>query len=292
VADAGVVLGAAVTQQARTYRHKPFQLDPRTVRLCAMLDQIGLDAGLSADEWRAIAEQAVAENASLVPEWQELGVILLATPGLYPTYAAASARAPARASVCVHTFPLPYENWADAVLRGLPLVIPSVRQIPAESVDPALKCRSRMHYFLAEREAKRHDPRAAALLLDRQGRLTETIAANLFLVVDGGLVTPAADHVLPGHSRALTIERARQAGIAVHEAGCGLELLARTTEAFVTSTPHGLLPVASVTTESRQVFRWPVPGPLTHRMERLWADAVGLDPWQQILDGARLRRRP
>ena len=49
-----------------------------------------------------------------------------------------------------------------------------------------------MHYYLAEREAHLIDPEAYALLLDLDGNVTETNAAN-FLLVERGTIVTASD---------------------------------------------------------------------------------------------------
>ena len=72
-----------------------------------------------------------------------------------PTYAGMAGR-PVRTTptACIHTFPLPFERWAGPLQTGVHLVTPSVRQLPAQCVDPRMKCRSRMHWYLADREAR------------------------------------------------------------------------------------------------------------------------------------------
>src|SRR5262249_10897594 len=145
------------------------------------------------------------------------------TAGEYATYAAMSGR-PARAgpTVCVHTFPLPFPLWAKKMREGARLVTPSVRQVPPQCWPPQMKCRSRMHYHLAEQEARLVDPEASALLLDLAGHVTETNAANLLIVERGGIVSPRACSILPGHSRAVVIELATGLNIPFDERDLGV----------------------------------------------------------------------
>ena len=51
-----------------------------------------------------------------------------------------------------------------------------------------MKHRSRMHFYLADKDARLLDPQAMALLLDLDGFVTETNGAN-FLMVDGSVRT-------------------------------------------------------------------------------------------------------
>ena len=72
-----------------------------------------------------------------------------------------------------------------------------------------------MHYYLAEQEARRADPEATALLLDLDGYVTETNAANILIVEGGRVVSPPAASILPGHSRAVIIEDVQVARVVV-----------------------------------------------------------------------------
>jgi para-aminobenzoate synthetase/4-amino-4-deoxychorismate lyase len=65
---------------------------------------------------------------------------------------------------------------------------------------------------------------ARALLVAPGGGLLETTRANVFVVRRGALETPPLDgRILPGIIRAVVLERAREAGIAVREAPVALE---------------------------------------------------------------------
>src|SRR5262249_44420630 len=147
-------------------------------RLFRSLRYTRMDIGLSKEELTAISLELVANNAKLVDQADELGLIQFITAGEYATYAGMTGR-PIRSTptVCVHTFPLPFALWAKKMRLGAHLVTPSVRQVPPQCYDSKIKCRSRMHYYLAEQEARLVDPEASALLLDLDGNVTETNGA-------------------------------------------------------------------------------------------------------------------
>lgn len=91
----------------------------------------------------------------------------------------------------------------------------------------------------------RQEARAAgaddAILLNTQGRVAETSAANLFLLVNGGLVTPpVAEGALPGVMRAEVIRMARAEERVIVAAE-----LARASEAFI-SNALGIRPVVQI----------------------------------------------
>lgn len=81
-----------------------------------------------------------------------------------------------------------------------------------------------------------------ALLGDTQGRLSEALTANVFLVIDGRRVTPSTDSgCLGGIVREVLLE----AGLA-EETDVSLERLADATEVFLTSSVAGVRPVAAI----------------------------------------------
>ncbi len=275
--DAGLVQGATVTEQTRTFRRRPYRLGARLDRLFRSLRTTGLDPGLSRDEFAAVSEQLVAHNAAFLSEGQELGLIQFVTAGEYATYAGRPVRP--GPTVCVHTFPLPFALWAKKMREGAHLVTPSVRQVPPQCWPPQMKCRSRMHYFLAEQEARRADPEATALLLDLEGHVTETNAANLLIVERGRIVSPPSASILPGHSRAVVIELAARLGIPFAERPLTVNDVAAADEVFLTSTPFCLMPVTRLNNKPAGAGKL---GKMREQLLATWSAEVGLDIAKQI----------
>lgn len=83
--------------------------------------------------------------------------------------------------------------------------------------------------------------RATPLLLDAGGEVLEAGRANVFAVFGGALATPPADgRILPGITRATTIEIARGEGIEVEERWIGREELLGADEVFLTGSVRGV----------------------------------------------------
>jgi branched-chain amino acid aminotransferase len=283
--DAGIVQGATITEQTRTFRHQPWRLEQHLDRLFRSLEFAGILIELSRDELRSISLDLVAHNAKLIHPDDDLGLIQFVTAGEYATYAAGMGR-PARTSptVCIHTFRLPFELWAKMMREGVHLITPSIRQVPPECVPPHMKCRSRMHYFLAEQEVRRADPEAWALLLDLQGNITETNAANFLMVENGTILSPRFDATLPGISRDFVSEFAKEHGIRIDESDISVERALRAEEAFLTSTPWCAMRVAKI---NGAVIGNGKPGRLFQEVLRAWSVMVGIDIANQIVNSAR-----
>ena len=85
------------------------------------------------------------------------------------------------------------------------------------------------------------------LIVDADGQVLEAGRANVFAVVDGGLLTPPADErILPGTARAATIEIAGELGVPVAERGLTLADLRAADGVFLTSSVRGLRPARSL----------------------------------------------
>jgi branched-subunit amino acid aminotransferase/4-amino-4-deoxychorismate lyase len=279
--DAGIVLGATVTEQTRTFAGVPFKLDDHLERLFGSLRHARLDPELTDADVRRISLELIAHNYPLLPAGGDLGLIQFVTAGEHAAYAGRPVRT--GPTVCIHTFPLPFARWAKTLREGARLITPSVRHVPPECLPPAMKYRSRMHFYLADREAKDADPEASALLLDLAGNITETSTANFLFVKNGTLVSPTLRNILPGISLAVTGKLAWRRGLVVVERDFGEEAALAADEAFLTSTPYGILPVTRLngsTIGSGQ------PGPVFRMLQAAWSEEVGMDIAAQIERGA------
>ncbi|HEV8071956.1 MAG TPA: aminotransferase class IV [Planctomycetaceae bacterium] len=287
VYDAGVVLGATVTELVRTFRKELFRLDDHLRRLSQSLHFVGFDIGMSMEELGRTVRQLVAHNAALLGPEDELGVVIFVTAGEYPTYAGGAAGSVRTTpTLCAHTFPLPFELWAEKLLAGIHLVTPSIRHVPPQCYDPKMKCRSRMHYYLADQQARLVDRDAAALLLDLEGNVTETGAANFLIVEDGAIISPSLRNTLPGVSRATVIELAAKLGIPFAVRDFQVFDAVNAEEAFLASTPYCLMSVTKINGTRVGTGK---PGAIYNQLVKAWSELVGLDIVQQVIDGARRR---
>ncbi|MDP1750470.1 MAG: aminotransferase class IV, partial [Reyranella sp.] len=85
-----------------------------------------------------------------------------------------------------------------------------------------------------------------ALMLDWEGRLAESTGANIFLVIDGILVTPTPENFLDGITRRAVMGMARKRGWLVEERAVMPEELGRASEVFLSGTAAEIVPVGSI----------------------------------------------
>lgn len=278
--DAGVVLGATVTEMTRTFRRDPFRLSDHVARLFRSLKYTRMDVDLTPQQFEQISRELLATNARLLAADQELGLIHFVTAGENPVYAGSAATSGmTRPTVCMHTFPLPFHLWAPKMRDGAHVVTPSIRHVPPQCFDPKMKYRSRMHYHLADQEARLVDPEASALLLDLDGNVTETSGANFLIVENGALVSPTLRNILPGISRQTVIELAEQLDVRFVEREIQVHDVVNAEEAWLTSTPFCILPVTRINGISIGAG---TPGPAFHRFIAAWSELVGVEILSQF----------
>ena len=86
-----------------------------------------------------------------------------------------------------------------------------------------------------------------AVFGNTRGELCECTGSNVFVVVDGVVLTPPADSgLLLGITRELTIEWGRAAGVEVREEALPLDVLQTADEVFITSSTKDVLPIHAV----------------------------------------------
>lgn len=277
--DAGFVMGATVTDLCRTFRHKLYRWRDHLTRFQESCARTSIPLPLSAEEITTRAAELVEHNARLLKPDMDLALVLFATPGPIGYYRGESGGAgEGPVTFGMHTFPLPFGRYRRLITEGAALMVPRVRQLPRDCIDPRVKMRSRLHWWLADQEARRLDPGAMALLLDGDGHVTETAAANVLIVKHGVVLSPPRERILNGISLRVFAELCDQLGIAFAERALTPQDLLSAEEVMLTSTPYC---VAGVSRLNGMPIPWP--GAIFRRLLQSWSDGVGVDIHSQIM---------
>ncbi|PWC43191.1 aminotransferase class IV [Azospirillum sp. TSO22-1] len=226
-ADRGLLLGDGLFETLRVSGGRPLRLDRHLARLRAGAEILGLavpldDAGLAAAMERLLERRGLSEAS--------LRLTLTRGPGPRGLLPPAEPTPTLLITAAPRTPPLP------------PARVVVARETRRNEHSPLsrIKSLSTLDGVLARQEAARRGA-DDALLLNTAGRVAEASAANLFLWLDGALVTPpVAEGALPGVLRAAVLE-----AFPVAERPVTVEDLARTEEAFLTSS-LGVRPVVTV----------------------------------------------
>jgi branched-chain amino acid aminotransferase len=267
VDDVGFQLGVTVVERLRTLNGEPFEVDGHVRRLRRSLEIVKWDAAQIAEQVRVAIGELMTRNRELVGPGDDWAIQVFVTPG--------STADAANPTVGVYGFPLDFHRFAKSYESGIHLCVTDIRQTPSNCWPPELKCRSRMHYYLADQEAARRYPGSRAVLLDQRGFIGEASTANVMCWFrDRGLVMPKLGGVLPGISQAFLLGIADELGIKRHEADITPEQFAAADEVFLTSTSVCLLPVVKV---DDAVIGDGKPGPTFATLLAAWSERVGVD---------------
>jgi branched-subunit amino acid aminotransferase/4-amino-4-deoxychorismate lyase len=277
--DSGFVMGATVTDLCRTFGRRLYRLGDHLGRFKQSCQLARIPLRVTEDELTRIAQRLVQENSALLNSDEELALVVFATPGSIGYYSGMPGGVgDGEPTLGLHTFPLPFSRYKTLFQQGAHLIVPNTRHVPAASVDPRIKTRSRLFWWLAEQEVKDQAPGASALLLDTEGQVTETVGANFLIVQEGRVVSPPKQSILGGISLRVLEELCGQLAIPFAERPFTIDECLIADEALLTSTPYCIAGVSQINGEP---IAWP--RPVLLRLQKAWSEAVGLDICQQIL---------
>jgi len=255
VMDRGLLFGDSVYEVIPCYAGRPFRLEQHLERLDHSLAAIRLPNPLSREAWRRLLERLAAQLPG-----QDQQLYLQVTRGAYPTRDHRLPEHP-RPTVLAMTSPL-NPHRADYGERGISAItVPDIRWQRCD-----IKATSLLGNVLMRQQAV--DAGADEAILIRDGEALEGTATSLFLVRDGGLVTPPkGPHLLPGVTRDLVLELAQAHGIPWAEAAIPVAQLGSADEIWLTSSTREVAPVTRL--DGRPVGDGR-PGPLWRRMHALF----------------------
>ena len=265
--DLGFLLGATVVERLRTFAGQVFRTSDHLDRLRRSLTIVGWDVEPLCQEVAKAIKDFVRHNGPQIVAGDDWNIACFITPG--------NARAATQPTLCLHGRPLPFHDWVDHYQQGAQATVVTTRQVPKNCWPAELKCRSRMQYYLADREAEAVSPGARAILLDQDGFVGEGSTANVVAYFSQrGLVTPRRTKVLPGVSQQVLFELAESLGIAHSEDDLPPGELASAEEIFFTSTSCCLVPVTQL--DGRAVGTGE-PGKMFQQLLEAWSTLVKVD---------------
>jgi branched-chain amino acid aminotransferase len=258
--DAGLVWGATVTDRLRTFNGHLFALDAHLRRFRQSCELARVPQLIPNAQLGRISERLVRENRQA----GELSALWIATPGPVPGPAV---NAPPTLIAC--TTPLDLRPFARQARDG-------ARLFPVSAglgVDPRVKHRSRLPWWIARQQVFTHDPLAEPLFVEPgSDAVLETPTANVLAVLDGVVVSPPRTRILGGVSLGVVEDLCRRLGLPFAERPITLPDLARSSEILLANTTYCLAGVS-------RIADWPVPfpGPTLNRLLQAWGDCVGAD---------------
>ena len=237
VDDRGFLFGDGVYEVTRCLRGRLFEAERHRRRLARGLAALGIDIGgmalSSLDEVgiRLIRENGLDSSDAMIYLQITRGAAVPRTHHYPPAGTAPT--------VYLSVAPMPARDALRA--RGASAItVPDVRWA---------RCDLKTVNLLPNAMAKQRAAVAGAYeaLFVRDGVLLEGAQTNCFGVIDGELRTaPETNYILPGVTRDVVLELARQLGMPVREFPMLADEVGRATELMVTSTTSDVMPVVQL----------------------------------------------
>ncbi len=256
--DRGFVRSDATYDVAHVWKGRFFRLDDHIERFQQSMKGLRMSLPYSSQEIADILIECVRRSGL-----RDAYVQMTCTRGVPPR----GTRDPRLCQNRFYAFAQPFVWIANEEQRrdGLKMVISSVQRIQPEAVDPRIKNFHWLDLTGGIFEAYDRDA-VVAVLIDREGNITEGAGFNVFAVRDGVLATPDRG-VFEGMTRRTVIELAREAGIACEIRPVSADELRGADEIFITSTAGGIMPVTEL---DGRIYGNGRPGSITNRIHDLY----------------------
>jgi branched-chain amino acid aminotransferase len=267
VRDRGFMYGDAAFETLRVYGGTPFRWDAHRDRLQRTAETLGFGAAVP-DDLRERVDETLAEN-----DLDEAYVKLSVTRGVQP--GKLTPDPDVDPTVVVICSELPRGGRDSEPVWDGPADLQTVRtrRIPSDSLPADAKTHNYLNGILARLELQRAAPDGdaadEALMRDVDGTVVEGATSNLFFVADDALRTPSTDlDLLPGVTREVVVELAREEGFPVEEGAYTLDDVREADEAFLTNSTWEVRPVGTV--DGIAVGT----GPMTKLLRRLYDERI------------------
>ncbi len=258
--DRGFLFGDAVYEAMRIYSGKAFLEDAHMARLRRSLDCLRI-SGADVEKIRGDVRALVKASGE-----DEACVYLQVTRGTAATRTHAFPVTPVTPTVFM--FNQPFNDPQSGLRRNGGACITQPDQRWAR-VD--IKTVNLLGNVLAAQASKEADA-MEAILINRDGEVTEGTHTNVFGVVNGVLRTKPLSHaILPGISRDFVLDLARKLEIVYEERALTEAELRGAQELFLTATTMEVMPVVRL--DGKPVGAG-TPGPITVKLREAFSEAL------------------
>ncbi len=271
VFDSGFVLGDGVWEGIRVAHGHPAFLGLHLDRLFQGAKALMLDVGLSREQLTTAIYDTIRANHMD----DGVHIRLMVTRGVKSTPYQDPRMTIGPATVVIiaeHKEPMP-----ATVTEGITLFTTHVRRATPDTLDPKLNAHSKLNDIQACIQAYTAGA-DEALMLDPHGFVATCNSTHFFCVVAGEegpeVWTSDGRFCLGGITRANVLRVCRDNGIAARETTFSLTDVYSASEAFVTGTCAGVVPVRSV--DGRTIGTG-ARGPVVERLQGLYAELVRTD---------------
>ncbi|KAL6648116.1 hypothetical protein ACP70R_012340 [Stipagrostis hirtigluma subsp. patula] len=150
--------------------------------------------------------------------------------------------------------------------HGIKLVTATTRRNSPNSIDSKIHHNNLINNILAKIEGNLAQVEDA-IMLDKDGFVSETNATNIFMVKKGIVLTPHADYCLPGITRATVMDLVVKENLVLHERRISLSEFHAADEVWTTGTMGEITPVVMI--DGREIGGGKI-GPVTKQIQNAY----------------------
>jgi len=254
VFDHGLLYGDGVFESFRVYDGVIFQFHEHLNRLYISSKAIRLKPSLSPSEMTSAIVETVRRNGL-----KDAYIRLLVTRGVGDMGVDPRKCNKPTVVIIVENIPPSFGN----ANQGISLIISSIRRDTVDATTHEIKSLNYLNSVLAKQEAVELGA-DDALMLDKNGFLSESTTTNLFIVKSEKVYTPPTfAGILSGVTRNRTIRLIRELGYEVSEKTITPFDITTADEAFLTGTLAEVAPIAKV---KGYTIGDGTPGPITRKI--------------------------
>ena len=270
ILDRGFLYGDSVYEVFRTYSGVPMFCHEHFDRMDNSARLIYMTIAQSREEM--LEEMRRTARAAGVPEGEDIYVRWHVTRGTGALDLVPARNLKSSFVIIVKEVP----RWKpEFYSQGMRLAVTPTRRNPVEALSPNIKSGNYLNNILGVAEAVELGA-DDCLMLNPAGMVTEASNSNVFLVIDGELVTPSIESgVLRGITKGALARLGAEEGFSLHERTVSVSELQRATECFVTSATREVMPVAALRLEALQWREFPPGGgEMTRRVANAYKELV------------------
>ena len=258
--------GTGVFEGVRAYETEKgaaiFRLEDHTKRLFEAAKKINIEVPYSQDELNKVQKDIFLKNnlsegylrpivfmgsESLGLRATDLSVNVAVAAWEWPSYMSPEAKKNG-----ISIIKSPYEQYSNPIHSGYKIIGTYINSTMA----------------LHDAISKGADE---ALLLDKNGYVSEGSGENIFSIKEDTLITPKTDHCLNGITRQSVIQIASDLGLNVEEKDFTYEELVQSDEVFFSGTAVEITPISKI---DNVLIGLGSIGPVTEKLQNLYSDIV------------------
>ena len=258
--------GTGVFEGVRAYETEKgaaiFRLEDHTKRLFEAAKKINIEVPYSQDELNKVQKDIFLKNnlsegylrpivfmgsESLGLRATDLSVNVAVAAWEWPSYMSPEAKKNG-----ISIIKSPYEQYSNPIHSGYKIIGTYINSTMA----------------LHDAISKGADE---ALLLDKNGYVSEGSGENIFSIKEDTLITPKTDHCLNGITRQSVIKIASDLGLNVEEKDVTYEELVQSDEVFFSGTAVEITPISKI---DNVIIGSGSIGPVTEKLQNLYSDIV------------------